>query len=71
METPVRTAMLCGKVNVRPNPAPNGGVLRTLVEGQSVTVYEWRGRWARIGNGEWIVAAVLCRGGVVVKTSPE
>lgn len=54
----VRT--ICGAVNVRPAPEAAGAVIRWLVDGETVTVYEWRGDWARIADGQWVTGKSLC-----------
>ena len=59
--TPViETVIVCGSVNVRTGPAPTGRVVRWLVAGDEVTVFERDGEWVRIGVGEWVVRRELC-----------
>jgi uncharacterized protein YgiM (DUF1202 family) len=40
-------------LNVRSGPATTN-ILRQLKRGDTVTVYEWQGDWARIGVNEWV-----------------
>lgn len=54
-------ARLCGDVNLRGVPAAVGPVYGWLRAGESVTVYEVRNGWGRVGADRWITLAEVCR----------
>jgi len=59
--TQAQTRTLCGMVNVRGGPSADGRALRSIEAGRTVTIFEWSGTWARIGEGEWITGKVVCK----------
>jgi len=56
----IETGEVCGTVNVRRGAAAEGAVIRYLVDGATVEIYERTAGWVRIGKGEWITARALC-----------
>ena len=50
-------------LNVRSSAAVTGPILRTLMPGARVAVYETVGKWARVGmlKSEWVNNAYLCK----------
>lgn len=57
---PTVTRALCGNANIRKSPAPDGPSLGVLLAGASVTVYEYKYGWGRVGVGRWVIASVFC-----------
>lgn len=48
-----KTVRVNTRLNVRSGPGTNYGIVKQLKNGDTVTVYEMKGTWARIGNGQW------------------
>lgn len=46
-------------LNVRIGPGTNYKYVRSLYNGDKVTVYEESGNWSRIGNNEWVCSTYL------------
>lgn len=46
-------------LNVRSGPGTNYPVKRAIPQGNTVTVYETNGMWARIGDNEWVYTQYL------------
>lgn len=44
----------CDSLNVRKGPGTNYKILRTILYGETVIVYETRNGWSRIGSDEWV-----------------
>jgi uncharacterized protein YgiM (DUF1202 family) len=59
LPTAINEYVVCGNVNIRPEPKAEGRVLGWLKIGQSVNVIEISNGWARIKNG-YVNARYLC-----------
>jgi len=42
------------ELNVRQGPGTNFSILRKLKFGDTISIFEYNGKWGRIGNNEWV-----------------
>lgn len=58
-------------LNVRSGAGTRYSVVKVISRGTQVTIYETKGSWGRIGDGQWVYMQYIKIGSSTVVTSPE
>jgi len=67
--TYTRYVKVNSSLNVRRGPGTNYSYVKSLYNGNKVTVYEEKGNWSKIGTNEWVCSDYLTNSNIAVKTN--